>query len=66
MLFYDRLIIMKFTKETKKIDPVSEFFRHASKEEKERVFREVAKEASEDQRKLLKEYDKKLRAKHAQ
>ena len=50
----------------KKKDSISDFFRHASQEEKERVFREVAKEASEDQRKLLKEYDKKLRAKHAQ
>lgn len=49
-----------FTKKEQKKDSFSEFFRHASKEEKVRVFREVTKEASEDQRKLLKEYDRKL------
>ena len=49
-----------------KVDPVSEFFRHASKDEKVRVFREAAQEASDDQRQLLKEYEQKLGATHAQ
>ena len=57
---------MELTTEEQKIpkknDPVSDFFRHASKEEKVRVFREVARAASEDQRKLLKEYERKLGA----
>lgn len=55
-----RNILNIFRKKEQKIDRVSEFFRHASKEEKVRVLREVAKEASEDQRKLLREYDRKL------
>ena len=38
-------------------DPVSEFFRHASIEEKERILRETAKRSSNDQRKLLEKYD---------
>jgi hypothetical protein len=50
-------------KEPKK-SSFSEFFRHASKEEKVRVFREVAREASEDQRKLLREYERKLGVTH--
>lgn len=48
-----------------KTDRVSDFFRHASKEEKIRVFREAAREASRDQRELLKEYDKKLKTTQA-
>jgi hypothetical protein len=54
-----------FSKNKAKKDSFSEFFRHAPKEEKERVFREVAKEASADQRKLLKEYERKLQSTHA-
>lgn len=49
-----------FVKKEQKKDSFSEFFRHAPKEEKLKVFREVAKAASEDQRKLLREYDRKL------
>lgn len=48
------------SKKAPKKDSISNFFRHASKEKKVRVFREVAREASEDQRKLLKEYERKL------
>lgn len=48
-----------------KFDSISDFFRNASKEEKIKLFREVAKEASEDQRKLLREYDRKIKAAHA-
>ncbi len=55
-----------FSKKTPKKDSFSDFFRHASKEEKVRVFREVAREASEDQRKLLKEYERKLGVAHPQ
>lgn len=54
-----------FAKKEQKRDSFSGFFRHASKEEKLKVFREVAKEASEDQRKLLREYDRKLGATRA-
>ncbi len=55
-----RILNLFFKNKGKKADPVSDFFRHASEEEKVRVFREVAREASEDQRKLLKEYERKL------
>ncbi len=54
-----------FSKNKAKKDSFSEFFRHAPKEEKERVFLEVAKKASADQRELLKEYERKLHATHA-
>ncbi|MDD5083348.1 MAG: hypothetical protein PHT88_00225 [Candidatus Moranbacteria bacterium] len=55
-----RSILNIFKKKEQKVDRVSEFFRHTSKEEKVRVLREVAKEASDDQRRLLREYDKRL------
>mgnify|MGYP006914139859 CR=1 FL=1 len=41
-------------------DRVSAFFRDASQKEKERVFLEVARKANNDQRELLREYDRKF------
>lgn len=49
-----------FKKKEAKSDKVSDFFYRASQEEKEAVFLEVAKKASEDQRELLKKYDEQL------
>ncbi|MFH1145835.1 MAG: hypothetical protein V1707_02630 [bacterium] len=36
----------------------SYFFHHASAKEKEELFREVIKEANEDQRAMMEQYDK--------
>jgi TRAP-type C4-dicarboxylate transport system substrate-binding protein len=53
-------ILDLFKKKEAKSDKVSDFFYRASKEEKKAVFLEVAKEASADQRELLKKYDEQL------
>ncbi len=49
-----------FKKKEVKSDKVSDFFYRSSQQEKEAVFLQVAKEASADQRALLKKYDKQL------
>ena len=38
----------------------SDFFRHASTQEKEKVFREVLRGANEDQRKLVERYKREI------
>ncbi len=54
-----------FSKNKPRTDSFSEFFRHASREEKEHMFREVAKEANADQQKVLEEYDQKIQVLNA-
>lgn len=49
-----------FKRKQPKTDPVADFFLHTSKEEKEKVLLEIAKNASEDQRELLREYERKI------
>ncbi len=43
----------------------SDFFHHASSEEKTKVFREVLRGANEDQRKLVERYDREIANKAA-
>ena len=43
----------------------SDFFRHASKQEKIKVFREVLRGANEDQRKLVERYEREIANKAA-
>lgn len=45
---------------TKKSNPFIDFFENASLKEKREVFNRVIKGANQDQRKILKEYDKKF------
>ena len=49
-----------FKPKPKLIPSFSDFFRYASKEEKEKLFLEVAREASEDQREILRRFDEKF------
>ena len=52
----------KFTdqKRTTKVNPIIYLFEDASPEEQKKVFDKVIKGANEDQRKVLREYDKKF------
>ncbi len=47
------MLVDLFTKETKKDSEFSEFIREASSREKKKVFLDVLKRATEDQRKIL-------------
>lgn len=47
------LNLFKKTKETREASRFSDFFLHASEKDKERVFREAARRANEEQREVF-------------